>query len=120
MGRANVASAPYSFARAIDKLDKLVKVVYDSYMSIDTKAMTKEALLEKWQAKAKNIRWLKLDIAKLTGYELADVDDAIADYEDIDRDDYDDIEEYKEEKAGAWQDILGAIDDIEVSESEQS
>jgi len=54
---------------------------------------------------------LKKDIEGLReAYNLDDVDNAIDEYEDISRVEFNDDEEYQEERDIAWEEILGEID----------
>lgn len=73
-----------------------------------------QSIVTKWAEKKKNIALLKKDIEGLREtYSLEDVNDAIAEYEDISREDYEDREEYQEEKDAAWDKIMDAIDNAE-------
>jgi len=77
--------------------------------------MTQKELLEKWEGKAKNIRWLRADVDKLTGCEITFTMSAISYYKGIDKDDYDDAMWYQEKKTRAWQNILDSIKAEETS-----
>ncbi len=80
-----------------------------------------QSIVTKWAGKRKNILLLKKDIEGIREtYSLDDVDDAIAEYEDISREDYETGEEYQEEKDAAWENIMDAIDNAEELETEDS
>jgi len=74
-----------------------------------------KAVVTKWSGKRKNILLLKKDIEGLREtYFLDEVDDAIAEYEDISREDYEERAEYQEEKDTAWDKILSEVDTAEA------
>ena len=81
--------------------------------------VTTESIISNWTGKPKNISLLKRDIEQLRKtYDLMDVDDAIAEYEGISREDYEDKEDYQQERDDAWDNILDTLENAEEREQQ--
>jgi len=77
-----------------------------------------DALVTKWQERKKNIGTLKKDVAALKEtHDVSEVEEAISDYQDIQRSDYTDAEEYQSERDDAWDNIITTLEGVEALEA---
>ncbi|MBT9143976.1 MAG: hypothetical protein DDT29_02390 [Dehalococcoidia bacterium] len=92
----------------------------EQMLPIINEVITAEALARKWAEKEENITLLRKDIELLrTRYDLEEVEEAMDEYEDIERGDYDNAEEYQDARNEAWEAILEALDDVEKLEEKE-
>jgi hypothetical protein len=71
-------------------------------------------IIDKWQtAKRRVVAWIIRDLDRLTETDTEPAREALAEYEDIDRSDYDSAEEYREAKEEAWEEFLKALEGLE-------
>ncbi|MBT9148542.1 MAG: hypothetical protein DDT32_02317 [Syntrophomonadaceae bacterium] len=105
----------------VEKREEISKKRHRAYTEEDQKEGSEaEALARKWAGKKKNIALLRKDIELLrTKYDVEGIEEAINEYADIERSDYDDAEEYQDARDEAWQAILDALDDVEELEEEE-
>ena len=73
-----------------------------------------ETLAEKWsRAKARNTTLIEKDLRGLESQGnwegIEDVRDAIANYRDIMREDFEDLEEYSEARSEAWSEVIDTL-----------
>ena len=113
MPRGMERVVPRAKVEVVERVEIVEKAV--PKVKVKKVAMTPDELLQKWEGKAKNIRLLRADIDKLVGYDVIDTEDAIAEYEGIILEDFEDREEYQEERDSAWQVVLDTIEDLEES-----
>lgn len=78
----------------------------------------KDAFIEKWEDRDKNIRNIENDMHKLLSdkYVIDDLETAIEEYRDLSRADFSDNEEYQEERDGAWENIIEVARELELAE----
>ncbi|MDP2662288.1 MAG: hypothetical protein Q8R28_16315, partial [Dehalococcoidia bacterium] len=84
-----------------------------------TEVVSLEGVVSKWeQAKARNSVTARRDLESLqrAGVEVDDALDALDNYQGIERSDYEEAEEYSEERTSAWDEFLDALRDLEPPE----
>ncbi|MCL6557654.1 MAG: hypothetical protein K6U74_02405 [Firmicutes bacterium] len=73
-----------------------------------------QEIIDKWRtAKKRVVAWVIKDLNRLTETDTEPAREALAEYEDIARSDYDSAEEYREAKEEAWEEFLAALEGLE-------
>lgn len=90
--------------------------------NIDLRVESYEAEKQVFVAKKKNAKIAQTYLNNIKAKYNAEVDDAqelLQAYKDIERSDYESVEDYNDERESAWEEFIDAVDNIELEEIEQ-